>query len=132
MFALYFTFHISFFSDRILASVKVSVCPDSFSTSKTSNFVQISIILNGMIIFIPSPRKPSELSLFKHLVSFSATLQGCSSIVNSLRFQYLYPSPVYPTSCKVLLNIKISVSFFTLSPVYPVRDTTLFSSSVIK
>ena len=39
----------SFF--KLLPSVKVSICPDSFHPSKTSNQVQRSIIIEGKIIF---------------------------------------------------------------------------------
>ena len=47
---------------RLLASVKVSVCADSLSPSKTSNVIQTSIIFEGIMNFIPSPRKELGLS----------------------------------------------------------------------
>ena len=55
---------------RFFASVRVSVCPDSFNPGKISNLVSISITFEGIIIFTPSPFKSSELSVISSKVLF--------------------------------------------------------------
>ena len=47
---------------KSLVSVRVSVWPDGFTPSRTSNLMQISFMLDGMIIGIPWP---SKLRFFK-------------------------------------------------------------------
>ena len=43
-------------SIRLLASVRVLVCPDNFNPKSTSSLVYISIMFDGMTIFsIPRP-----------------------------------------------------------------------------
>ena len=76
LFVLYLLFFYNS-SFILLASARVSVCPDSFDLGNTSNIVEISLILQFMIVFTPSPGRLScSLSPSKNIFKLSSTLSS--------------------------------------------------------
>ena len=64
------------------ASVKVSVSPASFIHFKSSNVVQISLMLDGFVLFTPSPAREVE--------PFSISVAGNDT--GGLNFQFFFYS----------------------------------------